>query len=164
MHCELCPMCPTAEDDVCGYFDLHGVEFADGEYGCRMPRNKIEKMVDAHDTEYGWMGTIMGMEHDFEHHGWSEDKVLKWCKHIVGLDWAKPYTRHGKKFYKAYRNYWSDEQEIEEFEYLVKSGLMKKHIGDGKNYGHHIYITYSLTERGLEWLSRMLHIKITRRE
>lgn len=27
--------------------------------------------------------------------------------HCVGLDYKKPYERHGKKFYKPYRNYYA---------------------------------------------------------
>ena len=35
-------------------------------------------------------------------------KVIDLCKHMVGLDYQKPYHRHGKAFYRPYRNYFAD--------------------------------------------------------
>lgn len=32
------------------------------------------------------------------------EKEIALMEHCIGLDCKKPYTRHGKKFYRPYRN------------------------------------------------------------
>ena len=106
MRCDCCPLRPIADDDVClvseGEF---GLEHADGMLGCKHPRNWAEKRSNEHDTMLGEMGTDMGIEMSFS----KEDlkRVIELCKHMIGLDYKKPYHRHGKAFYKPYRNYYS---------------------------------------------------------
>ena len=50
MRCDMCPLCPIAEDDVCGIADdpKYSLEHKDGMMGCRHPRNWVEKK----DREY----------------------------------------------------------------------------------------------------------------
>lgn len=154
MRCDCCPLCPIAEDDVCpeseGDF---GLEHADGMWGCKHPRNWAEKKSHEHDTALGEMGTDMGIEMSF-----SKDdlkRVIELCKHMVGLDYHKPYHRHGKAFYKAYRNYYTDG--ISGNPLLDKLcgvlGIMRKEQG-------RIGTLYALTQYGLEWLGRQLQITI----
>ena len=33
-------------------------------------------------------------------------KVLAFAQHCIGLDHKKPYKRHGRYFYRPYRNYY----------------------------------------------------------
>lgn len=35
------------------------------------------------------------------------EKYIELAKHCIGLDSKKPYTRHGKKFYRPYRNFFA---------------------------------------------------------
>lgn len=35
-------------------------------------------------------------------------RPIEICKHMVGLDSERPYHRHGKAFYRAYRNYFGE--------------------------------------------------------
>ena len=32
--------------------------------------------------------------------------LIDYASHAIGLDYKRPYIRHGKKFYKPYRNYY----------------------------------------------------------
>ena len=158
MRCDNCPLCPIAEDDVCLETEgKYGIEHADGMLGCRHPRNWAEKRSCECDKYYGDMGTDMGIEMMF-----SEDElkqVIELCKHMVGLDNQKPYHRHGKAFYKAYRNYYTDG--ISGNPLLDKLcgvlGIMRKEQG-------RIGTLYALTQYGLEWLGRQLNITIKTRE
>lgn len=34
-------------------------------------------------------------------------KEMKQMSHCIGLDHKNPYKRHGRKFYKPYRNYYA---------------------------------------------------------
>lgn len=82
-------------------------------------------------------------------------QVIELCEHMVGLDYHKPYHRHGKAFYKAYRNYYTDG--ISGNPLLDKLcgviGIMRKEQG-------RIGTLYALTQYGLEWLGRQLNITI----
>ena len=154
MRCDCCPLCPIAEDDVCLESEgEYGIEHADGMLGCKHPRNWAEKRSNEHDTALGEMGTDMGIEMDFTPEELTE--VIDLCKHMVGLDYQKPYHRRGKAFYKAYRNYYTDG--ISGNPLLDKLcgvlGIMRKEQG-------RIGTLYALTQYGLEWLGRQLQITI----
>lgn len=74
------------------------------------------------------------------------------------MDYKGPYTRHGKKFYKPYRNYYdtftSDKVwlELEKLGYAKSYGLK---VIDGREH-----ISFKLTRKGLDWLGDVLNIKI----
>ncbi len=73
--------------------------------------------------------------------------------HIIGLDYRKPYTRHGKKFYRPFRNIWGGRDK--ELDRLVEAGLMNaSNDKNGKRYW------YSFNRRGLDWLGEQLGMKI----
>lgn len=60
------------------------------------------------------------------------------CLHTIGLDrYGKTYTRHGKKYYKPYRNYFNGASS--ELDKLVEAGYMD--FEDD---------TYSLNRKGLD--------------
>jgi hypothetical protein len=79
---------------------------------------------------------------------------------MIGYDHHIPpkvYHRHGKVFYKAYRNYWSNgKREKPDFEYMCHKtfGYMAKQV-DANGY-----VTYYLTEDGLRWLGNRMHLTI----
>ena len=85
-----------------------------------------------------------------------ENTYIELAKHCIGLDRKKPYKRHGKLFYKPYRNYYStSKQGREVWDTMVAAG----HAGAGEEnrYGGRIYW---LTRDGLDWLGQKLGIKI----
>ena len=162
MHCEWCPLCPTEkDDDECGYFEQYGKKYKDGQYGCTTPRNKIEKLDDEYSQYLGDMGLDMGIEIDFQHYEWSMEETIDMIKHMIGLDYHKPYMRHDKLFYKPYRNYFSfnPKNDNKSFEYLSGEsiGILRRYERYGDNCG---FICYSLTEIGRRWLSRSIGIMI----
>ena len=76
------------------------------------------------------------------------------AKHAVGLDYKNPYTRHGKKFYRPYRNNFA-------------TTITDKIWSELKAYGYAEHdkpsengVIFWLTDKGLEWLGRELGIKI----
>jgi hypothetical protein len=79
--------------------------------------------------------------------------------HTIGLDYKKPYTRHGRKFYKPYRNFFSTKA-------TDKTWLALKANG----YADHGRITrdgntdFYLTRKGLDWLGEELGITIKNEE
>lgn len=70
--------------------------------------------------------------------------MLQKVKHVIGLDSKKPYIRHGKKFYRPYRNYWVGRDK--QLDKLVDIGLMNiSENQDGEPYW------YSFNRKGLAW-------------
>ena len=92
------------------------------------------------------MGIEMSMTRD------ELSRVIEICKHMVGLDYKRPYHRHGQAFYRAYRNYYTD----------VPSGnrLLDKLPDDLLLVERSMGTEYHLTRVGLDWLGRQLHITI----
>lgn len=150
MRCEYCPL--SSADDVCPESEgKYGIVFKDGGLGCKHPRNWVEKR-DAEYTEHlGEMGIDMGIEMDFSES--DSDRLLEICKHMVGLDYASPYHRHGKAFYKPYRNYYEAPPFGNKLLDRLPSFVIKR--TDGK-----LSIWYELTDEGLSWLGRQLKIVI----
>ena len=48
------------------------------------------------------------------------------AKHCIGLDRKKPYIRHGKKFYRPYRNYFATGRNYEVWEAMEFAGYAKR--------------------------------------
>lgn len=154
MRCDNCPLCPIAVDDVCLESEgKYGIEHADGMLGCKHPRNWAEKKSRECDEHYGTMGTDMGIEMTFTPEELAE--VIDLCKHMVGLDRHQPYHRHGKAFYKPYRNYFCDGANGNRlFDKLTGVlGLITSRQSEK-------YVYYYLTRAGLDWLGRRLKIEI----
>lgn len=74
--------------------------------------------------------------------------------HVIGLDYKNPYTRHGKKFYRPYRNIWGGENK--NFDKLVDAGLME--VAQSEQNGERYW--YRFTRAGLDWLGEQIGVKI----
>lgn len=105
MRCDCCPLCPTAEDDVC-------LE-SEGKYGI----------------------------------------VIDLCKHMVGLGRKRPYHRHGKEFYRPYRNVFASNFPGNRLLNKLPHLIITKSQSEKRVY-------YKLTTEGLQWLGRQLGITI----
>ena len=75
------------------------------------------------------------------------------CKHMIGLDHSKLYHRHGKSFYKPYRNYFQDSKDGNKVLDKLPGCIILRESGD-------MSTCYSLTSEGLKWLGRRLRIVI----
>lgn len=157
MKCEFCKFAPPVNadgyQDECPLFDLYGTVWKDGKEGCTMSYQTLAKNERMHDEAMADMATEWGLEHDFEIYGWDIEKTIEHCKHMVGYDHHIPpkvYHRHGKAFYKAYRNYWYGKMR-DDFEYMCHKsfGYMERTVASNDGY-----VYYSLTEEGLKWLGR----------
>lgn len=73
---------------------------------------------------------------------------------MIGFNtgYRRLYTRHGKKYFKAYRNYWSGNDD--ELDQLVDEGLL------GMVEGKDGYRIYWLTPKGIEWLGNEIGVII----
>ena len=50
-------------------------------------------------------------------------KALAFARHCIGLDHKKPYKRHGRYFYRPYRNYYdASVKDCETWDLLVQAG------------------------------------------
>lgn len=86
-----------------------------------------------------------------------EIKCIELCKHAIGMGLRKPYKRHGKTFYKPYRNYFSTSEGCEHYkcwESLESAGYAKS--VQREEYGK----TFWLTRDGLDWLGEKLNMHI----
>ena len=151
MHCENCPL--ASRDEACADFDEIGYELKDGAYGCRTPANKIKKISDEYGEYLGDMGTDMGQEMQAEYCKVSVEDIVKVCKHMVGLDYHKPYSRHGKAFYRPYRNYYADGAGGNKYLDAMLSHLIEKCVTERSTW-------YYLTTQGLAWLGRQINVHI----
>lgn len=164
MHCEYCRYAPPigaeGEQDECGFFEKYGTTWKDGEYGCTLHPKTLKKFDEEYTEHLGNMGTDMGLEMDFEMKHLDLDKTIEHCKHVVGLDnHPRIYHRHGKAYYRAYRNGWSNgAKPKEDFEVLCRAGLMSSHLSQSKWYVYH------LTPAGLAWLGRRVKMIIRESE
>lgn len=152
MRCDCCPLsdpedvCPEAEGNL-------GLEHKDGVLGCKHPRSWAEKRSDAYATYLGEMGLDMGIEMDLSPE--ELNRAIEICKHMVGMDYKRPYHRHGKDFYKAWRNYYEAPITGDHILDKLPRGLLIVRKGG-------VSMWYELTQTGLDWLGRQLKIKITR--
>ena len=152
MRCDCCPLAPC--DDVCSISEgEYGIEYKDGSWGCRHPKNWIDKRDNDYCTYLGNMGTDMGIELSLTESELTE--AIDICKHMVGLDYSKPYHRHGKAFYKPYRNYYEAQKYGNPTLDKLTFEIITKRVGG-------VSAWYELTNDGIKWLGRQL--KITTRE
>ena len=150
MRCDCCPL--SDPEDTCPEADgKYGINHKDGVLGCSHPWNWVNKR-DMEYCEYlGNMGTDMGIEMDL-----TKEELrlaIKICKHMVGLDYKNPYHRHGKVFYKPYRNYYEAPLDGNKVLDKLPNYIVKKTQGE-------LSIWYELTRSGMEWLGRQLNITI----
>lgn len=153
MRCDLCPL-SDPEETCLGAEGKFGIKHKDGMLGCKHPKNWVEKRVEEYSNYLGAMGIDMDIAMVMPTE--ELERVIKICKHMVGLDDKRPYHRHGKAFYRAYRNYYATGPQENRLLDKLPECLFTVHRGERG-------ATYCLTKTGLEWLGRQLHITITRR-
>lgn len=77
-----------------------------------------------------------------------EGKYVDMAIHAIGLDYKKPYIRHGKKFYRPYRNYYDCAKDGDVYQ-LWKS---MEDAGYAKSRESNSGVNFWLTREGLDWL------------
>ena len=137
-------------------------KFDEDKDGCGCHYNlrtlrKIEKELD-HMEYLSYLGyddymLMPTMEYTDENEAILEEH-RELVRHALGMDNRKAYKRHGKKFYKPYRNYFQTGTETTDYPYwerLVKAGLAeKREVRDN--------VWYYVTRRGMDWLG--LHDRV----
>ena len=138
---------PNTEDTCPEAEGKYGIEHKDGVCGCRHPWNWAHKRDMMYADALGEMGLDRGIEMDFATE--ELERVTEICKHMVGLDYERPYHRHGKAFYRAYRNYYGDVPEGNRLlDKLPECLFTVRRDARG--------VTYHLTPTGLAWLGRRI--------
>ena len=143
----------SSADDVCPEAEgKYGIEFKDGALGCKHPRNWVDKRDNDYANYLGEMGLDMGIEMSLPK---SEiDRIVEICKHTIGLDYQNPYHRHGKAFYKPYRNYFCTTEDDVMWNKLCAVGIAER------SEKHNGCVDFYLTQVGIEWLGRQIKINI----
>ena len=162
MKCEKCRFAPPVDaegfQDECDFFDEYGKEYKDGSYGCTMNYQTLQKLQDEHDEALAAFADDWGTKEDFKRKGWNYQNAIMNMMHMIGM-WPEglrhAYKRHGKLFYKPYRNYWSGNNEYLDY-FSGALGIVEKTepASDGKQP------FYKLTDYGLKYLGRQLDVKI----
>lgn len=90
--------------------------------------------------------------------------------HCIGMDGSsprhRPYTRHGRKFYKPWRNYFSSLRNDRTWEPLVEEGYAGKrdytshYTTDGGAKRTIEGTTYWMTRKGLDWIGEQIGVTI----
>lgn len=143
------------DDDPKSFEDAKGC-------GCRYNLRTLRKMErllnEAEDLQY--IGTydysLMPTMEYTEENKILLEKYRDYIRHALGMDNEKTYTRHGKKFYKPYRNYFDTSEDTPDYPYwenLVSAGLAEKKIKDKG-------ILYFVTRTGMNWLGEHDEIHI----
>lgn len=78
--------------------------------------------------------------------------------HAIGLDHKRPYIRHGKTFYRPYRNYFTTHDRAHD--HTVWMGLLENGYAKKWPNGTRGNYTFNLTRAGLDWLGETLNITI----
>lgn len=86
----------------------------------------------------------------------NENTYIALARSAIGLNHKKPYKRHGRLFYRPYRNYYDANNEHSElWEVLANAGYAER--GRKNRYGGRMYW---LTRKGLDWLGERLGVVI----
>ena len=85
------------------------------------------------------------MRKDIPLHQYPKDVQI--AAHMIGLNYKRPYIRHGRRYYKPYRDY-------ETLRKMEKKG----YVVSGRPGEKGIY--FWITREGLDWLGRKLNIQI----
>ena len=83
----------------------------------------------------------------------NDNSYVEMASHCIGLGHRNPYRRHGKAFYRPYRNYFASNGLSDAWEVMCGVGYAKK-SNNGK------YLNYSMTRAGLDWLGKQLDMTI----
>ena len=88
-----------------------------------------------------------------------DNGFIELAKHCIGFGRRKPYTRHGKKFYRPYRNYFATAgsgDDYEAWELMVSAGYAEHEESQNQHGGY----IYHMTRDGLDWLGNKTGIVI----
>ena len=88
-----------------------------------------------------------------------DNGFIELAKHCIGLGRRKPYTRHGKKFYRPYRNYFATAgsgDDYEAWELMVSAGYAEREESQNQHGGY----SYHMTRDGLDWLGNKIGVVI----
>lgn len=88
----------------------------------------------------------------------SQPEYIRQMAHCIGLDYKRPYMRHGKLFYRPYRNYFSTELPDEVWAGIEYNGWAAR--GRAHEYNGMYSGTYYLTRNGLDHIGKVLGITI----
>lgn len=83
---------------------------------------------------------------------------VRLAAHAIGLDNKRPYQRHGKFFYRPYRNHFVTHDRAPD--YLIWKALVENQLARRWPGGSRGSYTFVLTRAGLEWLGKKLGITI----
>lgn len=86
------------------------------------------------------------------------ETVVNRMKHCLGMDRRKVYHRHGRAFYKPYRNYYACRKD-DMWEAIVELGYANVHKENEDDYFY-----YSVTESGRNWLGCLIGVFIHEEE
>lgn len=90
-------------------------------------------------------------------------KPIELAAYAIGLDHKRPYIRHGKFFYRPYRNYFTAADNTHAFHVwkeLCEKGYARFRQGNSAASHDYKHGTFWLTRAGLDWLSKALGITI----
>lgn len=80
---------------------------------------------------------------------------IKMAMHAIGMDDKKPYSRHGKLYYKPYRNYYCTGVNDIIWTALERVGYAWHDDVDGDSITN-----YHLTQDGIDWLGDAIGVTI----
>ena len=86
------------------------------------------------------------------------DKMISYASHAIGLGNRKPYTRHGRKFYRPYRNYFATNPGDLTWIEMERIGYAKH--GEVLDRGNYQITSFWLTREGLDWIGEQLGMTI----
>lgn len=84
-------------------------------------------------------------------------KTVQFAAHAIGMDNRNVYKRHGRLFYRPYRNYFTTPPEGDCYElwmYLVGEDYAERRPTQRGGF------SFSLTRSGLDWLEAVLGVRI----
>ena len=84
---------------------------------------------------------------------------VRLAAHAIGLDYKRPYQRHGKFYYRPYRNHYCTHTGTPEYviwERMAISGYAVRRVSPTDRE----CMTFRLTDAGMERLGKMLGITI----
>ena len=162
-HCESCGFLATEGYEYPESYCSVGVQDDDPKFdedvkgcGCHYNLRTLRKMERENDRaeylhyltydDYMLMPTMDYTEENkkiLEHH-------RELMRHALGMDYRKSYTRHGKKFYKPYRNYFETHSKAPNYPFWER--LLKADLAEREDQGE--YIWYRVTRRGMNWLGQ----------
>ena len=148
-----CPLCKNelgiAREDISVY-DMTPPNFCENcGQALDWSDEKSQTLID---------GKMLCKRNDGERKMTGTNIYIEQAKHAIGLDYKSPYHRHGRAFYKPYRNYFCTTKDDEIWTVLQNVGYAKC------SEEHNGCVDFYLTRDGLDWLGEELDIKIYNEE